>query len=261
MAGIFGFFDYSKPGKGVYKNEPKRSRFAHFWVLLGRKFWQLVQVNMLYVIFCIPIVTIGPATAGLVYILRQFANERPVFLVSDFWDNFRQNWKQSFVFSLIQAAFIFLMSTSFQFYFYNAREHTWMYALLGLCVVISLLGLFASFYVYLMIVTLDLKLFAIVKNAFIFAVLCLKTNFITLLFVMLSFGLTVLFWPVTVILVICINLALAGFIICYNSYQYIHKYAVEPYLESLREQEGPSAQDDPEEGVFSDEIKKFNDRD
>ena len=33
-----------------------------------------------------PIVTIGPATCGLVYILRNFANEKPVFMVSDFFD-------------------------------------------------------------------------------------------------------------------------------------------------------------------------------
>ena len=70
MAGFFGLFDYSKPGKGVDKNGPQKKRFFHFFELYFRKFWKLITLNMLYVLFCIPIVTIGPATAAMTYILK-----------------------------------------------------------------------------------------------------------------------------------------------------------------------------------------------
>jgi uncharacterized membrane protein YesL len=253
MLGIFGFLDYSKPGKGVYKNQPQRSRFAFFWVLFQRKFWVLIQLNLLYLIFCLPVVTIGPATAAMSYILRQFVNERPVFLLSDFWEQFCQNWKQSLAFSVIQALFIAVMAVSFQYYYYSALEHTWVFAVLGLCFVIILLSVFASFYIYLMIVTLDLKLSAIIKNAFIFAILGLKTNFITLFFVIVSFS-PLIFFPFTIMLPLLLNLSLAGFIICYNSFPKIQQYAIEPYLRSLREEAGQNEdEEEAAESVFSDE--------
>lgn len=255
MAGIFGFFDYSKPGRGVYKNEPKRSRFAQFWILTQRKFWKLIQLNLLYLLFCIPVVTIGPATAGMTYVLREYANERPVFLFSDFWDNFKVNFKQSLIFGLFQIAFTILMVTSIQFYFMNAKDHLWMYATLGLCLMVSLLFTFASYYIYLMIVTLDLPLRAILKNGFIFSILGIKMNFITFFALAVLIVPTVLFLPLTIPLPLFLLFSFCGFIIVYNAYPGIKKYAIDPYLDSLREQ---NAEPEPEEvagTIFSDDLK------
>ena len=63
-------FNYSKPGPGVDKDGPQKKRFFYFFELFGRKFWKLIELNLLYLVCCIPIVTIGPATCGLVYILQ-----------------------------------------------------------------------------------------------------------------------------------------------------------------------------------------------
>ena len=252
MAGFFGLFDYSKPGKGVYKNEPQKSHFAQFWTLVQRKFWNLVQLNLLYLLFCIPIVTIGPATCGMTYILRQYATEQPVFLVSDFWDNFKQNFKQGFLFSLIQGVITVMVVVSAVFYFMEAKMHVWMYITLGLCLMVLLLTTFASYYIYLMIVTLELPLKAIIKNGLIFAILGIKRNFITLFFTMLVIVPITYFFPVTVILPICIAITFCCFIICYNSYPLIKKMAVEPYIEQLREQQGELLETE-QQNVFSDD--------
>jgi hypothetical protein len=50
-----------------------------------------------------------------------------------------------------------------------------------------------------------------------------------------------------------INLSLAGFIICYNSFPKIQQYAIDPYLQSLREESGLEEEEGIEESVFSDE--------
>ena len=54
MAGFFGFFDYSKEGKGVYPDDPPRGPVATFFSVLGRKFWKILTVNLMYVIFSLP---------------------------------------------------------------------------------------------------------------------------------------------------------------------------------------------------------------
>jgi uncharacterized membrane protein YesL len=55
MAGFFGLFDYTKEGKGVYPDDPPKGPIATFFAILGRKFWKIVTVNLMYLIFSLPI--------------------------------------------------------------------------------------------------------------------------------------------------------------------------------------------------------------
>lgn len=66
--GIFN--DYMREGRGIDKGPDERPRFIVFFDILFRKFWSLIKVNLLFVLACIPVVTIGPAIAGMTKILR-----------------------------------------------------------------------------------------------------------------------------------------------------------------------------------------------
>jgi uncharacterized membrane protein YesL len=263
-------FNYAKPGKGVRKDEPKGSRFTYFWKLLIRKFWRLCQLNLLYMLFSMPVVALayatitmtngglffvalalagaliayGPANAAFTYVLRNMANEQPVFMLSDFWDAFKANWKQSFVYSLLMAVISFVLVTAVQFYNMNTELHSWMFIPAGLCIFFGLIIVLMSFYVNLMIVTLNLPLKAIIKNAGILAVLCLKTNILTLLFTGLIVLATALFFPPSLIVVVFVVPAWVGFIVCYNSYPGIRKYAIDPFLEQQEAQQSIANQTD-----------------
>lgn len=253
MAGFFGLFDYSKPGPGVRKDEPEKPRFIQFWALFVRKFWKLVQLNLLYLLFCLPVVTIGAANAGMTYVLRNMANEQPVFLFSDFWDAFRANWKQSTVYYLLMAACGFLLIVSAQFYLANTETYRWMFLPAALTIFMGLLLILMSFYTTLMIVTLELPLRSILKNAAILAILCVKTNLLTLLFTFLILLAVFLFFPPTLLLVLLIVPAWIGFIVCFNSYPGIHKYAIEPYLAAQAEAAEQAETPPPDATVFRDE--------
>lgn len=229
MAGIFGFFDYSKPGKGVNKDEPPKPRFLLFWELYFRKFWKLIQLNLLFVAFSLLIITIGPATAGMTYVLRSMANEQPVFLFSDFWDGFKNNLKQSLIFSVIWVFCAYVIATSWQFYSANLATSQFMYIPLALCALLALLFIFVSFYAFLMIVTIDLPLPAILKNCMILSIVCLKNNLITLFFVALILFVVYLFFPISVVLIILLIPATIGFLLCFNCYKEIKKYIIDPF--------------------------------
>src|SRR5690606_4360718 len=54
MAGFFGFFDYTKEGKGVYPDEPPKGPIAGFFAILGRKFWKICTINLMYILFSLP---------------------------------------------------------------------------------------------------------------------------------------------------------------------------------------------------------------
>lgn len=67
MAGFFGLFDYTKEGKGVYPDDPPKGPVATFFGVLGRKFWKLCAINLMYILFSLPALIL--AVFGATYIL------------------------------------------------------------------------------------------------------------------------------------------------------------------------------------------------
>jgi len=55
MAGFFGLFDPTKPGKGVDPDQKKGS-FATFWEIIGRKLTRLILLNLFYFAILSPII-------------------------------------------------------------------------------------------------------------------------------------------------------------------------------------------------------------
>ena len=76
---------YQKEGPGVSKNEPEKKRFFVFFDVYTRKFGKIILVGLLYMLCCIPVVTIGPASCGLALVLRNFAREEHAFILHDFF--------------------------------------------------------------------------------------------------------------------------------------------------------------------------------
>ena len=54
-----GFFDYSKPGKGISKEDVDKSGFALYFDILLRRIWKMITSNALYIITSIPAILIG----------------------------------------------------------------------------------------------------------------------------------------------------------------------------------------------------------
>lgn len=67
MAGFFGLFDYNKEGPGVYLNEPPKGPVKTFFAILGRKFWKIVTLNIMYVLFSIPVIIIALLVGAYVF--------------------------------------------------------------------------------------------------------------------------------------------------------------------------------------------------
>lgn len=280
--GFLGFGNYSKPGKGVSKNAPEKKRFFLFFELFFRKFWKLIQVNFLFVLAFVPLflvvlfifpwfegallnkilagiitviaaIPIGPATTGLTYVLRNYAREQHSFIFSDFKDAVKDNWKQSVPTGILLIIVSLLFAFTINFYYLNIAQSMIYTVMLGITIAVALLILFASYYVYLLIITVDLKLTQIYKNALILAILGLKTNLITTFFVALIVVPTFLFYPISLIFIIVIIPALVDFIICFNSFQYIKKFCIDPYYDKIK-QESPEAEETSENvSLFSDE--------
>lgn len=222
-------------GKGVAKDERKKRPIFVCIELFGRKFIKYVYLNMLYLVCCLPIVTIGPATAGMTYVIRNYTQEEHAWVAGDFFHAFKENfWKALLNSVIVLAAYVIIFAGIFFYYQYwvngtdTVAQWVLFACLLSLTLFVLVVFTFMQFYVNLMIVTFDLKLFAIYKNALILAVAKFGQNLLVLLacaavwLAVLAAFYTATYWGVllafALILTLCFSLT--GYIVdfwCYRT--------------------------------------------
>ena len=64
----------------------------------------LLILNVIFVICCIPIVTIGPALTGLFYVTLKMVRNEESYIVRGFFHSFKQNLRQGIIINLIMMA-------------------------------------------------------------------------------------------------------------------------------------------------------------
>jgi len=90
------------------------SRLMKLLTLLG----QLMVLNILWLLCCLPVLTIGPSTTALYVLLRRIIRGEPPRLLTDFFRAFRENFLKGFLLNLIlllpmlqMLYFFFMMRT------------------------------------------------------------------------------------------------------------------------------------------------------
>ncbi len=180
------------------------------------------------------LITYGWQKTGSTYILRNLVRGDGVFMVSDYFYAIRRNLKQGFVMGIIDCAALFALGFDL-FYFFNAPTtggNNFMYVMIFALILIY--GIM-RFYTYLMMVTFDIKLGRIFKNALIFTVMGIGRNLLALLGIALLTGLFVVLIvffgqpiPAFFILPFLCLLGFCGFMYTFAAYPVIQKYMINP---------------------------------
>ena len=56
-----GFYNYNKSGVGIAKNSEKKTGAKLFFDILWRKIWNIFQLNMIFWLFTLPLMTVPMA--------------------------------------------------------------------------------------------------------------------------------------------------------------------------------------------------------
>lgn len=209
-------------------------------------------------------VVFGMMNVGFAYVLRETVRCNPVFIISDFFRTIKKNIKQALIFGAIDFGIIALLI--YDIYAYNMNASEWIYLMFFY---LSILMIFVYFvmrtYIYQMMITFDLSIKKLLKNAFLFTFIGLKRNFVGLLAVTLVVVLNYLLLSITftfslaLVLPFVLTIALCGLISVYCAYPQIKKHMIDPYYESIGKTEGEEdddeyddEDDDEDEPVFVD---------
>lgn len=252
----FKLFDYQSSGSGVSKTAPQKKPFFRYWEIFGRKFWKIIELNLLYILFCIPVVTFGPATAALTHVMRKFILEQPCFVFDEFFTAFKKNFKQSVAIGIIDVIGVAALVVALFEFMAVDKLPDGMIVYICVFICIATLLYIMHFYIYLEIVALKLPVKAMLKNALLLVFLGVKRNFIALVINLAIITLVVLFLPYSIFVVIVFPLAFMSFTTTFICYPVIQKFIINPYYEDRGERNpelGPISEEDiAENAVFVD---------
>lgn len=85
-----------------------------FFSFMGKAFDMFV-LNLLWLILCIPIVTIVPATTALYYAVVKVIRRERSYAVKEFFRSFKRNFRQGSIFSMIGVVAFLIMYIDFRY--------------------------------------------------------------------------------------------------------------------------------------------------
>jgi len=258
--------NYNKPGKGVDKNAPEKRRLWLFFEIFWNQSSKLILANILYSIAMLPLMigimlcfevnfespsiiafrdgkidllglillvislfTSFPATIGFTYILRNIQRREHAWIWHDFMKHTRLNYLKGVVNGIVTLLGYIIFVTAYGIYRSGILNIGMLSAYLsGVMLVTIVVFTWMQFYVNTMIVTFDLKLGSIYKNAFIFALGRLPVNLlISVICIVLMY--LILLFPIpfiTFLLSFIIWYVLFGFIVVFSVYPSIDKHMI-----------------------------------
>ena len=307
---LLGFFNIRRGDRPDAVEEDTRPTLKRYFKLLGRRFWQLITLNLMMLPMVVPIclgwyiytlslteaptsantvfsqifavdqlshspastilldlfgehtaqsvytggiwpvigiaacalflfVTFGWQNVGSAYILRNMVRGEAVFIWSDYFYAVKRNLKQGLFLGMIDFVALFLLVFDFVFFWNKTGANFWTNVGFWAICALGILYFLMRFYIYLLLVTFDLSIRKILKNALIFTMLGIKRNLMAVLGLVLvtainAFAILLLIntpiGGVPIILPFLYYLAFTAYTTTYAAYPIIERYMITPYI-------------------------------
>jgi uncharacterized membrane protein YesL len=143
------------------------------------KLADLMILNLLVLVACLPVVTIGPALTGMHYVLLKMVRKQEGYTVRPFFKSFKANFKLATISWLIILAFIVVLVYDLQIINYSGLEFArWLrIALLAVAVLAAMTGM----YIFPLLARFENNLRNTFKNALFMSIMALPKTLLMIL--------------------------------------------------------------------------------
>lgn len=158
--------------------------------------WKPIHImflNLLWVLFSLPIVTIGASTTALYSVLIKMRNGKEGRLFQDFWDAFRSNFRQATIIWLIILAAAFVFTTDIVYFLNMGGFFGTFFAMVFFGLDVMLLPM--SLYVFPMQAVFDNKVGTTMKSALYLSSRHLLWTVVLMALAILTAIAVILYWP------------------------------------------------------------------
>lgn len=204
--------------------------------------------NVFWVLSFLILLTFGLVNVGTTYILRNMVKGEPIFMWSDFWYAIKRNFRQGLLFGILDLLFMGVIAGDIIFYYFTTASGNFMFNMFfWFSLFLAVLYYFMRFYIYIVMITFDLSIAKILKNALIFSFIGFKRNIMALIGMVSVLVLTVwifgLFVPLGIILPFVILFSTCAYMSAYAAFPKIKQYMIDPYYEEEQEEIEPIFKD------------------
>lgn len=181
------------------------------------------------------IITFGLSTIGMVYNMRNVCTGEHVDTWSDYFYSIKRNFKQGIVIGVIDSLLICMLVYDVLAYRTEANNEFIFLVFYYATIVFAVVYYIMRFYLYLQLVTCEMKIGKMIKNAFLLTILGFKRNFAGLIgaiVFLLAFLYAYILLPQFSILLLCMfAFSFLTYIGVYCAYPVIKRYVIDPYYE------------------------------
>lgn len=133
------------------------------------KMADLMWLNVLTLICCIPIVTVGASLTAMHYMALKIVRNEECYITRSFFKSFKENFKQGTVIWLIMLAVLLVLVGDFFIMKYSGLEFN--KALQIIIIAIGVLYLFTVMFVFPVLAKFDNTIRRTIKNAFLMSIM------------------------------------------------------------------------------------------
>lgn len=144
---MFFHHDYATPGPGIRKDAPEKFGVARFFEIIQLECVTLFQLNLLFLLGCIPVVTIPLSFFALNQVIRRMVLDQPVLCFYHFRTNFCR-WRPAFAAFFLTFLPLGCSAGGAWFYLSRAGENFLLFLPFMICSTVFLVTLLASGYLY-----------------------------------------------------------------------------------------------------------------
>ncbi len=204
---------YFREGPGIPKDAPKPEGLRLFVSILGREWWPLMKLNLLFIAVSLPVVTLPAAYFATVSVCVTMIEDRNVYLWHDFWSAFRSRFGLTTLLGLTLCCVAALTILAIQTYAEAAKSNLLAVAPLTIGLTMSVLLPLVGVHLFVAIAQCAGRSLPDILKASAIGLLARPLPGLgALLFVTLLWLAEIIFYPTSLLLPVLVNFSLGALV-------------------------------------------------
>lgn len=213
---------------------------GRYFYLLWSQAWKLIGLNLLFIVFSLPVITLPAALCAMNRVLIKMVRDSNVLFWEEFRDEFQGDFLRSLPLGLLFGSLLFLGYYLLSLGMGNLNSLFGMlFFAFGLLILVFSLS--RAIYAFLMRAMFSLRNRDILKNANAMAAVRGGRGLIAVCIVLVSFFLAFLFFPYSLIVVLLCGFSLTNYTLCFVLNGPIEDKIISPWERMQTKEEIPDA--------------------
>uniref|UniRef100_UPI0031019DBD DUF624 domain-containing protein n=1 Tax=Neorhizobium sp. EC2-8 TaxID=3129230 RepID=UPI0031019DBD len=213
---------WTKEGPGISKNAPKKTGLALFADIFGREWWEMVKLNILFILTALFVVTIPAAIVATARVSVTLVEDRNSYLLRDYVEAFIQYFWRATAWGVAFTFAIGIGVYSVATYAATARDNLVLALPLTIALVVTVFIAVVACHLVVLMVMRDLPAPTLLRLSAIASVVRPLPALAALAFVAALWLAHIVFYPVSVFMPATLNFSLGMFAVAFG----VHRAAV-----------------------------------